>query len=227
MTGSAPYEYQYHVTRAGGSAVDSLATVDVIVLESGDAEYNGDVKADFGDGNIVDVVKGDIIRFLNPSGFDGTSVGVSDYTERVVVAVDQVRHEVTLDLAILNNEVDGRPAALGVGADVGFRRNAQFRVMFKGFDTTTESHCNFKSFIPNIIGFPEHKRCLVQVQSFSVSAMNTFSETSFEDSNVNLTVPDIQELPVVVGIEIGGVGVQKRSVPLRDFVKQVVIPPEQ
>ena len=39
--------------------------------------------------------------------------------------------------------------------------------------------------------------------------MNTFSETSFEDSNVNLTEPDIQELPVVVGIEIGGVGVQK------------------
>jgi len=92
---------------------------------------------------------------------------------------------------------------------VGFRRNAQFRVMYRGFDTTTESHCNFKCFIPNIIGFPEHKRCLVQVQSFSVSGANTFSDTSFSESNVNLTVPDIQELPVVVGIEIGGVGVQK------------------
>ena len=61
MTGQIQASSQYNVVRAGGDAVDSLATATVIPLESDDGTYNGVVKADFGDGNIVDVVKGDII----------------------------------------------------------------------------------------------------------------------------------------------------------------------
>ena len=106
------------------------------------------VKADFGDGNIVDVVKGDTIHFLYRTGYDRTAVGVPDWTERVIVAVDQVRVEVTLDFQILNIEVDGRPVSVvDEGTRIYFRRNAQFRVMFRGFDTTSESHFESEQFL--------------------------------------------------------------------------------
>ena len=37
-----------------------------------------------------------------------------------------------------------------------------------GFDDPNDNHCNYSVTIPNTIGYPEHKRCLVQVQSMSV-----------------------------------------------------------
>ena len=215
ITGQGADVSYYDVTRGPGDALDSLSDAEVIPLESGTAGYANVVKWDFlHDGSLVDVEAGDIIRFTNPNGADDQ--GTLDYTERVVTLVDLEAVAVTLDLAILSGEVDGRPASGSgtamdpyLGTRVSFRRNAQFRVMYKGFDTATDSHCNFKCFIPNIIGFPEHKRCLVQVMSFSVFGVNTFGEASFADADANLAVADIQELPAVVGIEIQGVGVQK------------------
>ena len=66
-----------------------------------------------------------------------------------------------------------------------------------GFANSTENHCNYRVTIPNIIGYPEHKRCLVQVQSVSVHADNYIAPDPSDRLN-----------PLFLGVEINGIGVQ-------------------
>ena len=67
-----------------------------------------------------------------------------------------------------------------------------------------QSHSDYVVNIPNIIGYPEHKRCLVQLQSLSLFPNNEFAMT---DLNHN-TRPGVaqQACPVYVGVEVQGVG---------------------
>ena len=64
-----------------------------------------------------------------------------------------------------------------------------------------QDHCNYEVTIPNTIGYPEHKRCLVQVQSLCVYAKNEFL-----DSNIYSMSDRVN--PVYVGVLLDGVGGQ-------------------
>ena len=72
------------------------------------------------------------------------------------------------------------------------------------------SHGDYLVNIPNVIGYPEHKRCLVQVQSLSVFPHNEFKLTDFfrgtkrgEKTGTRQNVG-----PVYVGVQLEGVGCQ-------------------
>ena len=69
-----------------------------------------------------------------------------------------------------------------------------------------QSHADYEVHIPNIIGYPEHKRCLIQVQSVSMFPTDEFGSAHISQS----TRPDKlnQVSPVYVGVELGGVGPQ-------------------
>ena len=217
ITGSVSWS-RYVIDPPDASGVNSLVgeTTVTLVAEPGaswETAWTGiGVKVDWDEESVndhtqaVNVEKGDIIHIA--------SYDENQFTERVVVAVNQSTNVVTLDHPIVaSDNTDGRSydTVREEGSIVRFRRNAQMTVKYKGFDSAGESHCNFDCFIPNIIGFPEHKRCLVQVQSFSVFASNTFSEQGAYtlDDGIGIGIADVQELPAVVGIEIGGVGVMK------------------
>lgn len=69
-----------------------------------------------------------------------------------------------------------------------------------------QSHADYIVNIPNIIGYPEHKRCLVQLQSLSLFPTNEFSMTNL----THTTRPNEadQVCPVYVGVEVQGIGGQ-------------------
>ena len=61
------------------------------------------------------------------------------------------------------------------------------------------NHCDYRIQIPNIVGYPEHKRCLLQVQSLMVYGHNEFATFA--------TVEDpLIETPPLVGVEIANIG---------------------
>ena len=64
-----------------------------------------------------------------------------------------------------------------------------------------QNHCNYEVTIPNTIGYPEHKRCLVQVQSLSLYPGNEFHMMRGHGTLKQVT-------PVQVGVVLEGVGVQ-------------------
>eukprot|EP01045_Picozoa_sp_COSAG04_P009276 COSAG04_NODE_533_length_12959_cov_8.218497_6_plen_572_part_00 len=64
-----------------------------------------------------------------------------------------------------------------------------------------QDHCNYEVTIPNTIGYPEHKRCLVQVQSLCLYAKNEFL-----DANIYSTEDRVN--PVYVGVILDGVAGQ-------------------
>ena len=66
-----------------------------------------------------------------------------------------------------------------------------------GFASSTDNHCNYTVTIPNTIGYPEHKRCLVQVQSLSCHTEALFAPDHTNRLN-----------PVYVGVEVQGLGAQ-------------------
>lgn len=65
------------------------------------------------------------------------------------------------------------------------------------FDSPTDNHCNYTATIPNTIGYPEHKRCLVQVQSFALHGERDFAAQHLDRIN-----------PMFIGVEVEGMGVQ-------------------
>ena len=80
---------------------------------------------------------------------------------------------------------------------VRIARHAQFRLLERQFvKGIADSHVNFETTIPNIIGYPEHKRCLLQVVSatfyssrtehFGQQPTNCSSETPVEDTILDL-----------------------------------------
>ena len=66
-----------------------------------------------------------------------------------------------------------------------------------GFDAPDDNHCNYSVTLPNTIGYPEHKRCLLQVQSLSVHSEAYAAPDPTKRIN-----------PVYVGVEIDGIAVQ-------------------
>ena len=70
-------------------------------------------------------------------------------------------------------------------------------VISHGFASSTDNHCNYTVTIPNTIGYPEHKRCLVQVQSLSCHTEALFAPDHTNRLN-----------PVYVGVEVQGLGAQ-------------------
>eukprot|EP01045_Picozoa_sp_COSAG04_P019256 COSAG04_NODE_1855_length_5385_cov_4.796443_2_plen_426_part_00 len=67
-----------------------------------------------------------------------------------------------------------------------------------GFPSATDNHCNYTVTIPNTVGYPEHKRCLVQVQSLAFHAEAHF--VSNHTTRLN---------PIYIGVEAEGLGVQQ------------------
>eukprot|EP01046_Picozoa_sp_COSAG06_P004287 COSAG06_NODE_178_length_20949_cov_26.114053_4_plen_575_part_00 len=66
-----------------------------------------------------------------------------------------------------------------------------------------EDHCNYTTTIPNVIGYPEHKRCLIQVQSLAVRVAE-FDSTTDLDINTHLKPQE----PLTFGVYLDGNGVQ-------------------
>ena len=65
------------------------------------------------------------------------------------------------------------------------------------FANPTDNHCNYIATIPNTIGYPEHKRCLAQVQSFALHGEADFAPQHTDRIN-----------PMFVGVEVAGLGIQ-------------------
>ena len=63
-----------------------------------------------------------------------------------------------------------------------------------------KNHCDYRINIPKIIGYPDHKRCLVQVLQASFFGKAGFSE--------NDAITGGQELPAVVGVEMSSIAPQ-------------------
>ena len=81
----------------------------------------------------------------------------------------------------------------------GALQNGTYKIYSKGFqDNTDQSNVNFAVDIPNIIGYPEHNRCLAQVLSISTAPLLA------DDTNF---VANGQVVPVVCGVELSGVAV--------------------
>ena len=81
----------------------------------------------------------------------------------------------------------------------GALQNGTYKIYSKEFqDNTDQSNVNFNVDIPNIIGYPEHNRCLAQVLSISTAPLLA-DATNF--------VANGQVVPVVCGVELSGVGV--------------------
>ena len=77
--------------------------------------------------------------------------------------------------------------------------NGTYKIYSKGFqDNTDQSNVNFTVDIPNIIGYPEHNRCLAQVLSISTAPLLADATTFVANGQV---------VPVVCGVELSGVGV--------------------
>ena len=77
---------------------------------------------------------------------------------------------------------------------------------------TGQNHADYIATIPNTIGYPEHKRCLIQVQSLSVFPMGTditrFATSNQVTSYHNVSGKELPQVkPVTVGVFIDGVGV--------------------
>ena len=83
-------------------------------------------------------------------------------------------------------------------ARIGFERSTKITRIRKEFGAA--NHCDYHVNIPNIVGYPEHKRCLVQVLQASFYGKALFSEN-------NALVGD-QTLPVMVGVEMTSVAPQ-------------------
>jgi len=90
-------------------------------------------------------------------------------------------------------------------------RNNQYRVNIRKMPHTYiqsynhfpdgQDHCNYEVTIPNTIGYPEHKRCLVQVQSLCLYGKNVFLDDDIYGMGK-------QTNPVYVGVLLEGVGGQ-------------------
>ena len=129
--------------------------------------------------------------------------------QRVVFVADQLPADLLVVLLALGVNADDTAISLG-GTTVAALDNPADRLFTwnlfpatrlsaqqDGFDDPNDNHCNYSVTIPNTIGYPEHKRCLVQVQSLSVH-----SEA--------YAVPDPSKRinPVYVGVEVEGIAVQ-------------------
>jgi hypothetical protein len=79
-------------------------------------------------------------------------------------------------------------------------QNARYEVFDRGFPSG-QSNVDFFVDIPNYIGYPEHKRCLVQLQNVTVMPKATLE-------NGNDMTADTQTRPLLCGLELEGVSVQ-------------------
>ena len=81
----------------------------------------------------------------------------------------------------------------------GALQNGTYKIYSKNFqDNTAQSNVNFTVDIPNIIGYPEHNRCLAQVLSTSTAPLLADTTTFVANGQV---------VPVVCGVELSGVAV--------------------
>ena len=81
----------------------------------------------------------------------------------------------------------------------GALQNGTYQIYSKNFqDNTSQSNVNFAVDIPNIIGYPEHDRCLAQVLSISTAPLLADATTFIANGQV---------VPVVCGVELSGVAV--------------------
>ena len=97
------------------------------------------------------------------------------------------------------NDVNVAAGNLFANIANGALQNGTYKIYSKGFqDNTDQSNVNFTVDIPNIIGYPEHNRCLAQVLSISTAPLLADTTTFVANGQV---------VPVVCGVELSGVGV--------------------
>ena len=139
MTGTHSEMGVYWIVRPVGSAINSLSGLSVIELQSEQVGFVNVLKANFAilPVNTVDIEVGDIVRIRAEGGAIGD--GNETDTERVIVGVNVATMELTLDHPIAANEVNAlvydQAQNPTEGSRVSVRRNAQFQVMYKGFDS--------------------------------------------------------------------------------------------
>ena len=101
----------------------------------------------------------------------------------------------------LDRALDG--GAETVGRPYFVHRNVQFAIKRPVFTNSTDTHVDYAATIPNIIGYPEHKRCLCQVQQAWF-----YAQDSLYDAGILGTISGWQQTPPLVGVELHGVAPQ-------------------
>ena len=152
---------------------------------------------------VGDVIIGDMLAMsivdpavYNADGYPSATNGNWVFRRVLYVGRDVGNNATVIKVLATNN------AGVVVGRRYQLFRNAVFTVRRPTFMSATDSHVDFQVPVPNLIGFPEHKRCLLQVQSAHFSAQDTF-----DMNNLNqLTTPGDQHTPPMIGVEIMGVG---------------------
>ena len=92
--------------------------------------------------------------------------------------------------------------------NVRIRKNSTFKIQDRQFvKALTDSHVNFEVTIPNIIGYPEHKRCLLQV--VSATFYSNADEKFGDQPDAQFQIGTSRQSPVMVGVRIQGLGVDK------------------
>lgn len=145
--------------------------------------------------NNGDIVAGDVLRVARAHPASGT-ITETHFNFRVIASADHSTNTVTLTHALAGG-------AEAVGRDYLVQRNAKLVVKRQDFRNTSDSHVNYGVTIPNIIGFPEHKRCLCQVQSAWFYGVD-----SLLDPNAATDFGGFQQTPPLIGVELMGVNPQ-------------------
>eukprot|EP01047_Picozoa_sp_COSAG01_P059983 COSAG01_NODE_7284_length_3271_cov_65.572194_4_plen_289_part_01 len=112
--------------------------------------------------DLAQVQVGDVLAVGAPGTTYGAQRTIDNYEFAVIV-------EVVNDADPADRHVVVRPklqratlASLG-GGDAHITRNALVDIRERGL-AGTDTHVDYGLTVPNIIGYPEHKRCLIQVQ---------------------------------------------------------------
>ena len=104
-------------------------------------------------------------------------------------------------VVVIDSALDG--GAETIGHQYYVDKNVRFTIQRPTFTTTTDNHVDYTTTIPNIIGFPEHKRCLCQVQSAWF-----YAEDALFNAGILNSFSGWQQTPPLVGVEIQGVAPQ-------------------
>jgi hypothetical protein len=143
---------------------------------------------------------GDVIRVAKDTHPDA-DVDFDHYSYGVITDIED-QSATTAGQVHLTLDPFGVELSLETHAVV-IRNNNVLSLKRRSFVRPADSHVDYGVTIPNIIGFPEHKRCLCQVQSAWFYAMDTLV-----DINAANDFAGAQQTPPLVGVELMGVNPQ-------------------
>lgn len=205
---------RYNANHLGISGIDALDGADYLDTTLGSIAVttvylNLHNVGDIATGDTIAFSKGENANFVNNGNANQLSIGGNHWEHRTILTAtrDVGNNRTTIQvLRLANTAPNVGPVASSIDGvsytrNYVVRRNVRFDIRRPSLTNTGDTHVNFAVPIPNIIGYPEHKRCLLQVQQAWFYAGDQFSLLSKHGS----TGSD-QQTPPLVGVEILGVG---------------------